>query len=188
MDSFGNQLFPCSALTGYQDGGIGRSDPGNCSQHIHQRGALAYDLVKMKFIVGLQSVQRPFLFFFLLVQLNCRADGFQQYEIVPRFGHKIESTCLHSLHGKRNGSPCRHQYNRDIGLEYLHLLQQLYAFFTDGSQRKVHIHQDKLRCHPAYDSQRFFRSRNCFRFEPGPFQQEGQRRADGCIIVYYQDH
>ena len=173
MDRLGNQLLPCSALAGYQDGGVGRSDPGNRTQHLHQRSALAYDLVKMKFIIGIQAVQRCFLLLLLFAQFDRRTDGFQQHKIVPGFGHKIESACLHSLHGKRNRSPCRHQDHRNVGLEDLHLLQQLYAFFTGGGQRKVHIHQDKLRRRPAYDSQRFFRSRNSIRLEPGPFQQEG---------------
>ena len=173
MDRLGNQLLPCSALAGYQNGSVGRSNPGNRPQHIHQRGTLANDLIKMKFIIGIQAVQRCFQFLLLFAQFDCRTDGFQQNEIVPGLGHKIESSCLHSLYGKRNGSPCRHQDNRDVRLENLHLLQQLYPLFTGRSQCKVHIHQDQLWHHPAYNSQCLFRSWNSFRLEPGPFQQEG---------------
>ena len=115
MDRLGNQLLPCSALAGYQNRSVGRSNPGNRPQHIHQRGTLANDLIKMKFIIGIQAVQRCFQFLLLFAQFDCRTDGFQQNEIVSGLGHKIESSCLHPLHGKRNGSPCRHQDNRDVG-------------------------------------------------------------------------
>ena len=63
-------------------------------------------------------------------QFQSRLDTLQQCRIIPRFGDKIEGSCLHTLHGKLYASPGGHQYHRSFRTEYFHLPEQSQPFFT----------------------------------------------------------
>ena len=118
MDGFGNQLLARSAFARNQHRSIGTGYASHCVQHFHQPFGLTYNMA---------AIQCGSLFFRHLFRggrkLKGRLDALQKSSIVPRLGYEIECAGLHTLHGKLDTSPCRHQNNGHIGTEHLYLLQ-----------------------------------------------------------------
>ena len=77
MDRFRYQLFTRTALAGNQNRGICRGDTRDRPQYIHQSGTLPHDLIKMKFMVGIRTVQGSVCLLLLLAQFQGGSDRFQ---------------------------------------------------------------------------------------------------------------
>ena len=184
VDGFGNQFLTCSTLTGNQHRGIGTSNARHRIQYFRQ---------PLRFSDDMAAVQCLTLLFLYIFRSNCSQfksclDALQQSSIVPRLRDKVERTGLHTLHGELYTSPSRHQDNRYIGTEYLHLFQQSQSFFSRCGKGEVHVHQNEGGCLGTYHIHCFARSRNSLRFISCTFQHKTEGRTHGTIIVDYQYH
>ncbi|MPM69810.1 hypothetical protein SDC9_116758 [bioreactor metagenome] len=137
VNGLGNQFLSRATFTGNENRRIGFGNSPHHVEHIHQRRRFTYYIRAQKRCLG-----RCILF--LLVHFRCQLqrcfNALQQSRVVPRFGDKIKSTRLHSLHCQLNTSPSRHQYDRHLRIKDLDLFQQYKPLLPCGGERKVHVH------------------------------------------------
>ena len=142
MQCFCYQLFAGTALAGDEHRGIGVGYAFYGSEYVVQFAAFAYDVT---------AVELSFDYFFLLngfssfaSQLKGGLYALHQSYIVPRLCYKVERACLHTFDCKVYAAPCCHQYDGNIGAEYLYLFQQIDSLLAAGGKGEVHIHEYKF--------------------------------------------
>ena len=104
---------------------VGLCNAGNGIQYVRQALATTDDMITIECVVLFLRC-----FFRSSGKFQGRLDTLQQGSVVPRFGNKVKSSCLHSLHGKLDTPPSGHQYHRSVGTEHFHLFEQSQTFFT----------------------------------------------------------
>ena len=167
MDSFGYQFLTCTTLAGNEYGSVGTGYAGYGIQHLHQSLRFSDD------VTAVQTLRLLFRHFFRSgTQFQGGFDTLQKGGIVPRFGNKVKSPRLHPLYGKLDASPCRHQYNGNIGTEDLYLFQQRKPLLSGSGKCKVHIHQYQCGRFCTNYIHRLTGSRCCFYLITGTLQHK----------------
>ena len=131
----GYQLLARPTFSGDQYGSIRLCYTGNGIQYFRQPLTATDDMTTVESVILFLRC-----LFGRACQFQSRLDTLQQCRIIPRFGDKIEGSCLHTLHGKLYASPGGHQYHRSFRTEYFHLPEQSQPFFTCSRKGEVHIH------------------------------------------------
>ena len=186
VHGFGNEFLPRTAFSRNQHRSVGLGDALDGFQHIRQCLALADDVAT----VELAFLLHRLFFFNLFFAIQCQGSFYllHQGSIVPRLGDEVICSCPYSFYCQVDASPCRHEDDRSVRLEYLDLLQEGDAFVATGGERVVHVHQYQVGSNGAYDGYRFLGRSDGLHVIVCALQHEAERGADCAVVIDYQYH
>ena len=182
MDGLGYQFLARAALAHDEHRSRGGRDAGHQFEHLLQGCRTADNLAEPCRVDSRETGRLR------LVQFERRAHRLQQGAIVPRLGHEVKRPGLHSLDGKLDAPPSRHQDDGHTGLEHLHFPEQPQALLPARGEREIHVHQYQFKCLRTHQPQSLFRPGHGRHLVARTLEKKAERGADGAVIVYNQYH
>ena len=189
VDRLGDQLLAGAALTGNQDGGVGRCDPADEFEDAeHPRVAsdqVAEIVARVEVVAGEHAIP---LIRTRLDQPQRSLHGVQQLLVGPGLGDEVGRPGLHPFDRERDRAPRGDQDDGDCRRQLFDLLEQREAFLAGCPAGKVHVLDHELTRLAAEHRERLLGRAGRDRGQPGLLEQQRQGSRHRPVVVDDENH